>query len=164
MKVLELVQRVRQNHALEHAAIHLLSQQNPYRRVMGRSGLSGFFILGSVSADEVERAATEGLRRLQSGEHHLAVHPRCGTNLAVTSLLAGAAAFAATLGRPRSRLERLPLALTAATVASVLAQPLAHNIQEQVTTTPLVDGVYIAGVTRIKGGKTPLCRVKVERE
>jgi hypothetical protein len=162
--MLDMVNAVRQNHALEHATMHVLSRRNPYSQLMGRSTLSGYLIYGSVSTEDVAGAASEALVRLQQGEAYLAVHPRCGTNLAVTSILAGTAAFGATLGRPRSKLDRLPLALTAATLAAILAQPLAHRVQEHVTTTPEVEGLYIASVARQERGKIIAHKVVVGRE
>jgi len=163
MSILNLVNRVRQNHALEHATMHVLSQHHPYMRLVGRTTPAGFYIYGPVSTEEVESAAREALTRLQQGEAYLAVHPRCGTNLAVTAVLAGTAAFGATLGRPRSRLERLPLALMAATVGAMVAQPLAHRIQEQITTSPEVEGLTIAGVERQEQGRLTVHKVVISR-
>lgn len=162
--MLDIAKALRQNHALEHATMHVLSWHNPYVRLVGRSTLSGFLIYGSVSTQEIAAAATEALVRLQQGEAHLAIHPRCGTNLAVTSILAGTAAFGATLGRPRSKLDRLPLALTAATLAAIAAQPLAHKVQQRVTTSPGVEGLHIADVTRQERGKLVAHKVVVGRE
>ena len=155
---------VRQNHALEHATMHVLSRRNPYLQLVGRTTTSGFLIYGNVDTQEVASATTEALVRLQQGESHLAVHPRCGTNLAVTGILVGMAAFGATLGRPRSKLDRLPLALTAATLAAILAQPLARSIQEHVTTTPRVEGLHITDITRQERGRIVAHKVMVGRE
>ena len=152
MSFLNIVQAVRQNHALEHATIHVLTAHHPYVRLMGRSTPGGFVIYGPLDTQDVAGAASEALARLQQGEEHLAVHPRCGTNLVVTSVLAGTAAYGASLGRRRSRLERLPLALTGATLATLIAQPLAHLIQERITTTPEVEDVYIDSVIRQEMG------------
>lgn len=162
--MLDLIKNVRQNHALEHATMHLLSRRNPQVRLVGRSTFSGFVILGSVSTQEIAAAATEALVRLQQGEAHLAVHPRCGTNLAVTSIFAGAAAFGATLGRPRNKLDRLPLALTAATLASILAQPIAHGVQQYITTTPDAGGLHVAAVERQERGRIISHKVTIGRE
>lgn len=164
MNLLDSAMAVRQNHALEHATIHVLSRRQPYTRIVGRSTFSGYLIYGPLATEEVARAASEALARLQQGEAHLAVHPRCGTNLAVTSIMAGTAAFGATLGRPRSKFDRLPLALMAATVAAIVAQPLAHRIQEEVTTSPDVDGVYIASVTRQERGRLVAHKIVIGRE
>jgi hypothetical protein len=164
MNLLDSANAVRQHHALEHATIHILSRRQPYVQIVGRSTFSGYFIYGPLAIEEVASAASEALARLQQGEAHLAVHPRCGTNLAVTSIMAGTAAFGATLGRPRSKLDRLPLALMAATVAAIVAQPIAHRIQEEVTTTPQVDGVYIAGITRRERGSLVVHKITIGRE
>jgi hypothetical protein len=164
MNLLDSAKAVRQNHALEHATIHILSRREPYTRIVGRSTFAGYLIYGSLTTEEVASAASEALARLQQGEAHLAVHPRCGTNLAVTSIMAGTAAFGATLGRPRSKLDRLPLALMAATLAAIVAQPLAHRIQEEVTTSPEVDGVYIASVTRQERGSLVVHKIVIGRE
>ena len=163
MSIFDIINGVRQNHALEHATIHVLSACYPYARMAGRSTVSGFVIYGSLPTQAVASAASEGLARLQQGESHLAVHPRCGTYLAVTSIAAGTAAFAASQGRSRSKLDRLPMALIAATLASVLAQPLAARVQEEITTTPEVDGVYIENVTRQERGTHVAHKVTVGR-
>jgi hypothetical protein len=155
---------VRQNHALEHATIHILSRHNPYQPIAGRSTHLGFYIYGSLATEEVASAASEALVRLQQGEEYLAVHPRCGTNLALTSVMAGTAAFVATLGRPRSKLDRLPLALMAATVAALVSRPLGDRVQELITTSPQVEGVYIAEVTRQERGKLISHKVTVGRD
>jgi hypothetical protein len=164
MQLTDIANIIRQNHALEHATIHVLSRYSPYARIMGRTTLSGYHIVGALSTQDVANAAAEALVRLQQGEAHLSVHPRCGTNLAVTGVLAGTAAFGATLGRPRSRLERLPLALMAATLAAIAAQPLAHLVQERITTSPDVEGVYIENVERLQSGMLAIHRVVVGRE
>jgi len=163
MSIFEIANSVRQNHALEHATIHVLASRYPYSWMAGRSTPSGFVIYGSLPTEVVASAASEALARLQQGEAHLAVHPRCGTYLAVTSVAAGTAAFLASQGRSRSRFERLPIALTAATIASVIAQPLAARIQQDVTTTPEVDGVYIEGVTRQERGKRVAHKITIGR-
>lgn len=163
MNIADIVHATRQNHALEHATMHMLSRHNPLVRLIGRSTVSGFYIYGPLDTQEVAAAASEALARLQQGESHLAVHPRCGTNLVVTSVLAGTAAYAATIGRPRSRLERLPLALIGATLAAIVAQPVAHRVQETVTTTPEVDGLYIDSITRQQRGTVTVHRVAIGR-
>jgi hypothetical protein len=159
-----ILHSIRQNHALEHATMHVLSQHNPYVQLLGRSTAEGFYIYGDLDTQQIANAASEALVRLQNGEEHLAIHPRCGTNLAVTAILAGTAAFSATLGRSRSKLDRLPLALTAATIGAIAAQPLANKIQERVTTTPEVHGLYIADVQRRERGKLVSHKVMIGRD
>jgi hypothetical protein len=164
MNVLDLAQRVRQNHALEHATIHILGARHPHMGLMGRSGATGFWIYGPLFTEEIESASREALARLQRGEAHLAVHPRCGTNLAVTSIMAGTAAFGASLGTPRSKLDRLPLALIAATIAALFARPVADRIQEVVTTSPEVGGLSIDQVKRQERGSLIIHKIEVGRE
>ena len=75
--------RIRQNHALEHATITILSGMVPDLRVSARSSSNGFIVFGDVDLGMLRRALDEALRRLQAGEAELAIHPNCGTNLAV---------------------------------------------------------------------------------
>jgi hypothetical protein len=149
------ISRVRRNHALEHATIQVLSEQHPDLRLVGRSSLWGFYIYGDVPAEAVLSAAQEGLRRLQAGQRHMAIHPNCGSNLVVAGVLAGLGAFLALGGvsprRERGCLERvlrLPLACSAATMGIVLARPLGPLLQAYVTTQPDVGKLCIVDVTR----------------
>jgi hypothetical protein len=131
------VSRIRRNHGLEHATLHVLADGQPRRPLAGHSDLSGFWIIGDLSADELQAAVREALGRLRNGEHDLAVHPNCGTNIATSGLLAGGAAALTMLGggrRWRDKLDRIPLAITLATLALVVAQPLGLLLQEKVTT------------------------------
>src|SRR5438045_4994676 len=75
--------RIRQNHALEHATITVLSGMVPDLSISARSSSNGFIIFGDVDLGLLRRALDEALRRLQAGEASLAIHPNCGTNLAV---------------------------------------------------------------------------------
>src|SRR5437773_11993241 len=75
--------RIRQNHALEHATITILSQKVSDLSVSARSSSDGFIVFGDVDLGELRHASEEALSRLQAGEAELAIHPNCGTNLAV---------------------------------------------------------------------------------
>src|SRR5947207_2421095 len=75
--------RIRQNHALEHATITILSGYVPNLRISARSSSRGFIIFGDVDLGQLRRALDEALRRLQAGEAELAIHPNCGTNVVV---------------------------------------------------------------------------------
>lgn len=166
MNPLDVVTSIRQNHALEHATVHVLTRRNPFLRLVGRTTPAGYYIYGAVDTQELANAASEALARLQQGERHLAVHPRCGTNLVVTGVLAGVAAFGATLGtqRTRSNLDRLPLVITAATLAAVVAQPLAYTVQERVTTTADLEGVFIRDIVRSEQAGLAIHKVLVGRD
>lgn len=164
MNILEmpLIARIRRNHALEHATIHVLTEHNPRRYLMGRTTDRGFYLFGEVGTEEVAAAVSEALARLQSGEHSLAVHPRCGTNLATAGVLAGLSSFVAMQlsyrpttgsGRSKSRLAKLPHIILAATLAVMAAQPLGLSLQKHVTTLPEAEGVTIEEITRQRRGQ-----------
>lgn len=161
MKILEnpIIATIRRNHALEHATVHLLSR-GPYSQIMGRTTTDGFYVYGPVETQEVAAAASEALARLRAGEHELAIHPRCGTNLAVAGLLAGFSSFLVWGGKGR-RLTKLPRLLLAATVAVIAAQPLGLLVQERLTTSTDLEEVTIKGITRQKVGGMVIHKVEL---
>ncbi len=133
---LPLVSATRRNHALEHAAVHLLSARYPQRSMGGHSNPTGFFIFGDLPTEDVRSAVHEALARLQGGEAGLAIHPGCGTNYAVMGLLAGSFALLGMSGTKsdRQRLERFPLVMALSILAFMIAPPLGTALQKQVTT------------------------------
>lgn len=133
----ELISRVRRNHGLEHATIHLLSRRHPNTFLAGHSDPEGFWLIGNVPTAAVESAVQEALERLRGGERRLAIHPGCGTNYLVSGGLAALAGALAMLGvgkRWRDKANRLPLAVMLGTVALMFSQPLGYLLQERVTT------------------------------
>lgn len=158
-----LIRRIRRNHGLEHATIHVLSSRYPRRAIAGRADAHGFFILGSLSTEAITQAAQDALRRMQEGEAHLAIHPNCGTNFITAGLLAALGSYAALLGgngqRWRDRLERLPLAMLAGVAALLVAQPLGAAAQRHLTTNSDVHQLEIMAVKRLHRGRTTLHRV-----
>lgn len=157
-----LVASLRRNHAVEHATIHILARRQPYLNAIARTAVDGFYVYGKVDTRALAGAAAEGLARLQAGEAELAVHPRCGTNLAVAGFLAGVATFLA-MGRSKSHLSKFPRFILAATLAVIMAQPLGLLIQERITTSPDVTGLSIKGVTRQELGRFTMHKVQLER-
>ncbi|MDX1522026.1 MAG: DUF6391 domain-containing protein [Anaerolineae bacterium] len=134
------VNRIRRNHGLEHATIHILSQTQANLSMVGRSDWDGFTLYGPVDTAAVKQASQEALQRLRNGEAGLAVHPRCGTVLATTGLLTGLAAFVAVgleaaspRGGGRFRWAAIPAAILAATMAAIFAQPIGMFFQENFT-------------------------------
>ena len=77
-----MLRRTRRNHAIEHAAVHVLTARWPGLSMAGRSDSRGFWLYGNVETSEVESAVREAMERLDR-EPHLAIHPHCGTNLVV---------------------------------------------------------------------------------
>ena len=154
--------RIRRNHGLEHATLHILAERHPRRSMAGYSDWRGFWILGEVPLDEVYDAVQEAQRRLANGERELAVHPNCGTNYVVSGMLAGLGAFLALFGvgqRKRDWLERLPLAATLATLALILAQPLGFLIQERFTTSPGGGNMQVIEITLSRTSPLPAYRI-----
>lgn len=139
---------VKQNHALEHATIVLLSRKFPEVRFSGISFAAGFFVFGDIPTEAVLPTAEEALTLLRTSQPELAVHERCGTNLAVAGLLTGLSAMAvAKLRRPYSTANNVILASTA---ALVLARPLGLTVQRYVTTQTPNASMHILKATPMK--------------
>lgn len=150
MKPEELLfgRRIRQNHALEHATITILSGYIPELRVSARSSSRGFIIFGDVDLGQLRRALDEALQRLQAGEAELAIHPNCGTNLAVGISLATVGTM---LGLASHRTRTRVASSAFSSVAGVMAaRPLGELVQKHVTTLPDLQGVRVSKIFRRK--------------
>ncbi len=140
--------RIRQNHALEHATITILSGYVPDLRISARSNSRGFTIFGDVDLGQLRRALDEALRRLQAGEAQLAIHPNCGTNLVVGFTLVSVGTL---LGMTSSRARTRIASTAASSVAGLMAaRPLGEFVQKHVTTLPDVEGVHVTDISRHK--------------
>jgi hypothetical protein len=141
-----LSRRVRQNHALEHATVTILSGMVTDLSISARSFSNGFIIFGNVDLGLLRRAADEALQRLQAGEAELAIHPNCGTNLVVgVSLIT----LGTMLGMASSHTRTRVASAAASSVAGLMAaRPLGEYIQKHFTTLPDLDGVRITDITR----------------
>ena len=127
------VKRVRQNHAFEHATIHMLNRQNYI--LSGRASLGGFVIMGDAPTEKVEAAAAEALSRLKRGQKQLALHPNCGTNLVTAGVISTGIAAIGFMGTDRKRAwERFPLVLIFMMVATLYSTPIGMTVQEYITT------------------------------
>lgn len=125
--------RTRRNHGLEHATIHILSRGN--YRLSGRSSDSGFVIYGNVPTERLEEAVNEGLRRMQSGERKLALHPNCGTNLVTAGFMASLAAMVGYAGGGwRRGWQRFPTMMLVMMAVMLFSQPLGMSLQRHFTT------------------------------
>jgi hypothetical protein len=154
-----IIRHVRQNHALEHATVHLLSRAYPGVRLVGRSDARGFTLVGELETAAVRRAVDEGLQRLNGHEPWLATHPLCGTNLAAAAVVLGSAAWAASLLPTRSRGLRLLRGALAMGVVWPLAQQAGPLAQEHLTTTPEVLGARVVEVRSERRGPLLVHRV-----
>ena len=142
----DIISRIKRNHGLEHATIHVLSQKFKNFNAQGHSNHTGFAlnVYGDVPESAVQEAVAEAHRRMSNGEHHLAVHPNCGTVLMTTGLMAAVAAqlvFGVEQLRQRRSafsplvfFNALPSAVLAVVVTLIVSRPIGMAIQERFTT------------------------------
>jgi hypothetical protein len=148
---LPFILETRRNHALEHATLHVLARKYPNQHMAGHSNPTGFFVIGKFDTQEIWTAATEAMTRLRGGESRLAIHAGCGTNIATTTLLAGAFAWLPLRGVKSTfwRLWLLPVALIFATFGYLLSQPAGPWLQANVTTEADLGDMKILDITPI---------------
>ena len=162
MSYFGLVDRVRRNHAIEHATIAVLAARGHRPPMGGYSTPGGFWVYGNIPSDDVADAATHALTRLRAGESRLAISPYCGTNLAVG--IAGAVLLAGFIRkRVPSRTARVPLVAAAVLGAIMLKRPLGMAAQRELTTLSEVGDAELTDVRRMSLGRHILHRVDVGR-
>jgi len=136
-----IVNRVRRNHGLEHATIHMLSAKHKNFSAQGNSDHRGFSlnIYGDLTLEDVETAVYEAHKRMNAGESHLAVHQNCGTVLITMGTLAAIGSQLA-FGFEERRQKKsqmnmavftaaLPTAVLATIVALIIGRPLGIKLQ-----------------------------------
>lgn len=144
-----IIRQIRRNHSLEHATVHILSGNIQNLRVAGRSSNNGFILIGNLPTEEVENAAKDALKRLQNGEHNLAVHPHCGTNLATTGFLTTLVGlFGFGWNGKRLSFDRLSRIMLMMTLAVIFSRPLGMDIQRHITTKGDIGDMEIVKVKR----------------
>jgi hypothetical protein len=155
------ISRLRRNHGLEHATLHILSSLYPTLPLGGYSTPGGFFLFGEVPTDELRAAVFQALDRMNRGERSLAIHEHCGTNLVVTGVLAGFLVWLGMAGASskRSQLQRLPLAISLAALVVVASQPLGPLLQARVTTSGEPAGLSVVDIFPVRFGPLVLHRV-----
>ena len=146
-----IIDRVRQNHGLEHATVALMLAHQGPMRVVGRSDHGGFYIYAKMDTERLRDYAEEALVRLQLGEEHLAVSPMCGTNIVVAGVLAGFTSYLA-LRRADGHVDGLTKAVLASLVSVIASQPLGRLVQKYATTSAELAGVSITSVDRLSDG------------
>lgn len=147
--IVRWINAIRRNHALEHATVAVLLARHGPIRLAGRASGDGFFILGDVDSDELASCAKEALDRLQGGQAFLAISPLCGTNIAVTGLMAASASMGVLVSRRHT--DRFVNAFTAAVLGVIAAQPVGRLVQKHITTKADLEGIEITGVRPIFG-------------
>ncbi len=155
---LPMISRIRRNHGLEHATLHVLSNYLPHAMLMGHSDFGGFWIVGDVPSELLHSAVQEAVAKLRAGEVELAVHPNCGTNFVTSGVMAGLAGASAMLGsgrRVQDKLSRLPLAASLATIALIVSQPVGLAVQRTITTSGEIGSLEVVSIThRVRGRVT----------
>jgi hypothetical protein len=168
------IDHTRQNHALEHATINLLSRRFVDAQVMGVSDPFGFTLYSTLPEAEIVATARRAIRALRVGHTSLAVHKNCGTNLVITAMLTTLATLVgfgyvpdlvskSSAERSWGRfLERLPQVVLMNAMALIAAMPLARWVQENVTTSPTVHSLEIVGFVAEKRGSVNRVRVRTQ--
>ena len=159
---LPIISRIRRNHGLEHATLHILANYLPHTMLAGHSDVGGFWIIGDVPSETLHVAVQEAITRLRAGENSLAIHPNCGTNYAAMGSLAGLAGAVAMLGsgmRLRDKLNRLPFAAVLATLSLFISKPLGLLLQKRVTTSGIPGLLEIIMITHRKQGRVTVHRI-----
>jgi len=139
--------RTRRNHGLEHATIHVLTRQQ--YNLSGRSNDSGFILLGDVPTEKVEHAVNEAIRRMKAGNHQLAIHPNCGTNLVTAGFLATLVAWLGFGGSSRrDNYDRFPTVMVLMMGVVLFSTPLGMALQKYFTTEGDVGEMELVSVTK----------------
>lgn len=144
----EALSLTRRNHALEHATFQILAAQMPGLRGGGYSVPGGFYAIGKMDIDQLVTAAKEAELRLRNGEKELAIHPNCGTNYAVSGLVAGIVAWLATRSRQKGfkdNANQFANMATFVTLALILSRSWGLLVQEKYTTDPNLNGLTVTG-------------------
>lgn len=154
--------KTKRNHGLEHGTISLIMNRLPHSQPMaGYSIPVGFLVVGDVTTDQVETCSAEALSRMQTGEADLAVSPFCGTNIVVGAALT----TLATLGGYKAGgqgLRGLNRAFSNAALAIVASQPLGRAVQRRYTTSADVGDMRINGITHYQFGRLTIHWVATE--
>lgn len=151
-KIIDVFSLTRKNHALEHATVHILSKKFPGRHLAGHSNPTGFFLIGDLPTESVAEAAAEALKRLQGGEAQLAIHPGCGTNLALLGLVPSVFALVVMSGTTsdKQRKGRFSVLFLAILGGIFLGKKMGPWAQREVTTDPNLTGVRIIEIVRTR--------------
>ena len=146
---LNVIAHIRKNHAMEHATIHVLTEALPNVSFGGWSFVKGFWILGKAELQDVQKAAEMAYARLNNGERKLAVHPNCGTNVAMIGLCTAAAAMLTTLGtdEDESGMTKFSAFTTAGMIGALAGKPLGPKVQEKITTDADVSSLSIVSIS-----------------
>jgi hypothetical protein len=144
----------RRNHAVEHAALKILARKYNDKNLAGHSNPTGFFLFGDMTTEDIRSAIGEAMTRLRAGEHDLAIHPGCGTNLATSMILPASFAWIPFQGTRslRWRLLLIPIALMFALFGYLLSKPLGPWLQRNVTTQADLGDLQLVQIIPVRNG------------
>ena len=160
----KVLPHIRKNHAMEHATVTLLSKMLPHVSFSGYSFVKGFWILGKAELQDVQKASEMALARMRNGEQNLAIHPGCGTNIAVTGLCTALAAMLTTHADDDSPWDRFSAFTTAGLIGAFAGRPLGPKVQKYITTDPDVKDLSIVSINCSSLHGTPLFFVETVLE
>ncbi len=158
---IKFISRVRRNHGLEHASIHVLSEKHKNFSAQGNSDHRGFHlnIYGNISETEVSDAVYEAFKRMKNGEHQLAVHPNCGTVLLTTATMATTAALLPFGIEQKRRGDTkldwmtlanvLPTAILAVVATLIISRPIGVQLQAKYTVEGNLRDMVLISVRKI---------------
>ncbi len=136
-------EKIRQNHALEHATINVLSEKYGFKHLAGLSFEDGFFIGGIFDPSLVELAARESLARLRGGEKSLVIHRECGTSAGVGNLISALVFIFLLLLTGRFYFFYIIISIL---LASILGSFFGKYAQKYLTTSSNLEGIEIKRV------------------
>src|SRR5215207_9101029 len=144
----------RRNHAVEHATLKILARQYNDKNLAGHSNPTGFYLFGDMTTSDIRSAIDEAMARLRAGESGLAIHPGCGTNLAASTLVPAAFAWAPFQGARslRWRILLIPVALMFAVFGYLLSKPLGPWLQRNVTTEADLGDMRVMDIVPVRPG------------
>lgn len=145
---MDLLWRLRQSHAVEHATVAVLVERRGGRklRVAGLSHPWGFILVCPAFASQADvfAAATDAQERLATGQSHLALSDYCGTNLAIAALLVTMVVNLARVTRGSFSRSVMWAAITLA-----LSPVAGQAVQQQLTTDADVHDRTVLGASTI---------------
>jgi ABC-type transport system involved in cytochrome bd biosynthesis fused ATPase/permease subunit len=160
---MEPLSSVRKNHALEHATLNILEKKLTSRRLAGFSDAGGFWLIGDVPTDVLLENARQALKRLQAGEHELAMHANCGTNVVASGLIAGSLAWLGMVGAGKSfykKVRRIPLVALMVMLGYELGKPLGPKLQQKMIKTGEIQDLEVLDATCYQYGTLIVHRVR----
>lgn len=135
---------IRRNHAIEHATINVLEQiPGQQLNLSGLSQENGFYIAGIQNPEMVEDAAIRGLNLLKQGYCHLAIHRRCGTDIAITNFVTALIFLILLFSTGMVSILNIVIALL---LSNLISPYLGEYVQKYFTTSCEVNNTEIVGL------------------